>query len=118
MASRFLTANFDNTQTSIVSNPQNEDNLINDYINLIIQNKNNSRFVRNATYRDNDNMPNIKIMNNFQRYGPDGNEQPIFIPTTTTTVPQFDPIDYNNAINQAVFAATNGGNTHPLTLVP
>jgi hypothetical protein len=44
-------------------------------------------------------MPNIKIMNNFQRYGPDGNEQPIFIPTTTTTVPQFDPVDYNNAIN-------------------
>ena len=84
MASRFLTANFDNTQTLIDTNPQNEDNLINDYINLIIENKNNARFVRGATYRDNDNMPNIKIMNNFQRYGPDGYEQPIFIPTTTT----------------------------------
>ena len=42
MASRFLATNFDNTQTLIDSNPQNEDVLINDYINLIIQSKNNS----------------------------------------------------------------------------
>ncbi len=89
MASRFLTTNFENTQTSIETNPQNEDNLINDYINMIIENKNNSRFVRSATYRDSggvNNMPNIKIMNNFQRYGPDGYEQPIFIPTTTAAI--------------------------------
>ena len=112
MASRFLTANFDNTQTSIESNPQNEDNLINDYINLIIENKNNSRFVRNATYRDvggNNNMPNIKIMNNFQRYGPDGNEQPIFIPTTTTSrvSSPIQEIDLN-AFNAAIGAAGSG----------
>jgi hypothetical protein len=112
MASRFLTANFDNTQTSIESNPQNEDNLINDYINLIIENKNNSRFVRNATYRDvggNNNMPNIKIMNNFQRYGPDGNEQPIFIPTTTTSrvLGPIQEIDLN-AFNAAIGAAGSG----------
>jgi hypothetical protein len=108
MASRFLTANFDNTQTLIDTNPQSEDNLINEYINLIIQNKNNSRFVRGATYRDNDNMPNIKIMNNFQRYGPDGNEQPIIIPTTTThnvITGNLPPLSYN-MIDVPPFAPT------------
>ena len=112
MASRFLTANFDNTQTLIDSNPQNEDVLINDYINLIIQSKNNSHLVRGSTYRDNDNnnMPNIKIMNNFQRYGPDGYEQPIFIPTTTSYMSGPIP-EFNHALFNADIAAAGGTTT-------
>jgi hypothetical protein len=54
-------------------------------------------------------MPNIKIMNNFQRYGPDGNEQPIFIPTTTTSRVSgpIQEIDLN-AFNAAIGAAGSG----------
>jgi hypothetical protein len=112
MASRFLATNFDNTQTLIDSNPQNEDVLINDYINLIIQSKNNSHLVRGSTYRDNDNnnMPNIKIMNNFQRYGPDGYEQPIFIPTTTSYMSGPIP-EFNHALFNADIAAAGGTTT-------
>jgi hypothetical protein len=112
MASRFLATNFDNTQTLIDSNPQNEDVLINDYINLIIQSKNNSYLVRGSTYRDNDNnnMPNIKIMNNFQRYGPDGYEQPIFIPTTTSYMSGPIP-EFNHALFNADIAAAGGTTT-------
>jgi hypothetical protein len=107
MASRFLTTNFENTQSLIETNPQNEDTLINDYINMIVENKNNSRFVRSATYRDSggiNNMPNIKIMNNFQRYGPDGYEQPIFIPTTTATI-----VSTSNLANAPPVSLTGAG---------
>ena len=107
MTSRFLTTNFENTQSLIETNPQNEDTIINDYINMIIENKNNSRFVRSATYRDSggiNNMPNIKIMNNFQRYGPDGYEQPIFIPTTTATI-----VSTSNLANAPPVSLTGAG---------
>jgi hypothetical protein len=87
MASSFLNKNFDYTQTLIKNNPQNEDALIADFNKLILETKNNSRFVRGATFRDTDSIPNIKIMNNFQRYGANNEELPIFIPTT---VPQYD----------------------------
>jgi hypothetical protein len=111
MTSRFLTTNFENTQSLIETNPQNEDTIINDYINMIIENKNNSRFVRSATYRDSggiNNMPNIKIMNNFQRYGPDGYEQPIFIPTTTATI--VSTSNLANAPPVSLTGAGTGGN--------
>jgi hypothetical protein len=86
METGFLNKNFDYTQTLINANPQNEDLYIANYNKLILQTKNNSHFVRTATYRDSDNTPNIKIMNNFQRYGTDNLEQPIFIPTNPTII--------------------------------
>jgi len=119
MASRFLTTNFENTQTSIETNPQNEDNLINDYINMIIENKNNSRFVRSATYRDSggvNNMPNIKIMNNFQRYGPDGYEQPIFIPTTTAAIVSTSNLGLRPLTTSLVTAGINSNLVPPASL--
>ena len=101
MASRFLNNNFDYTQRLIESDPQNENNLIADYNNLIIQTQNNARLVRNATYRDSDNnnnMPNIKIMNNFQRYGYVNDEQPIFIPTTQAVISSSSPSSTASAL--------------------
>lgn len=71
----FLNKSFDTINELITNNPDNADNLINDYINIIIKIKSDSQSnklsVRTATFKDdNDNKTGtIKIHNNFQKYG-------------------------------------------------
>jgi hypothetical protein len=91
METSFLNKSFDYTQELINKNPENEDNIIADYINFIIKVKNNNRpFVRSATYTDDNELTpeNIRIKNNFQKYN---SQDPIFIPTV--------PISNNPLLN-------------------
>ena len=83
---------YDLTEELIKKNPENENNIINDYINFIIKLKNNNNlnktYIRSSTYRD-DNYRHpldINIENNFQRYSngelieDDMNNRPYYYP--------------------------------------
>ena len=78
-----LNKSFDITEELIIKNPENEDNIINDYINYIIKVK---YLVRSSKFKDDidEQRGIIKINNNFQKY----NNEPILTssskPTTTT----------------------------------
>ena len=97
-----LNKSFDIAEELIKNNPENEDNIINDYINYIIKVKSKSQanksLVRSATFKDDNEFDNqsgiIKIHNNFQRY----NNEPILIPSSipATTTETFN--DYYNNI--------------------
>jgi hypothetical protein len=71
-----LNKSFDITEELIKKNPENENNIINDFNNYIIKIKSNSQnnksYVRSATFKDEDDLNNqngfIQIHNNFQRY--------------------------------------------------
>jgi hypothetical protein len=75
-----LNKSFDITEDLIKKNPENENDIINDYVNYIIKVKSNSQinnsFVRSATFKD-DDIDNqngiIKIHNNFQKYNNNNN---------------------------------------------
>lgn len=88
-----LNKTFDITEDLIKKNPDNEDNIINAYIDYIIKIKSNSQinksYVRSATFKDNDidNQDGIiTIHNNFQKYNNGELLNPfISIPPTTET---------------------------------
>jgi hypothetical protein len=84
-----LNKTFDITEELIKKNPENENNIINDFNNYIIKIKSNSQinksYVRSATFKDEDDLNNqngiIKIHNNFQRY----NNGELLIPPSNPT---------------------------------
>jgi len=88
-----LNKSFDITEDLIKKNPDNENDIINDYVNYIIKVKSNSQinksYVRSATFKD-DELDNqngiIKIHNNFQKYN--NNVEPI----SFTSIPKPIPI--------------------------
>ncbi len=78
-----LNKSFDLTEDLIKKNPENENNIINDFNNYIIKIKSNfnpnKSYVRTATFKDDDvNNQNeiIKIFNNFQKYNNDTKFEP------------------------------------------
>ena len=75
----YLNKSFDITEQLIKDNPENENEIINNYTNYIISSTNNNSYknnpmVRSATYNDNDLPFDINIHNNFQRYNDTNND--------------------------------------------
>lgn len=73
-----LNKSFDLTEELIKKNPENENNIINDFNNYIIKIKSkfnpDKSYVRSATFKDDDinnQQEIIKIHNNFQKYNND-----------------------------------------------
>lgn len=91
-----LNKSFDITEELIIKNPENEDNIINDYINYIIKVKSKSQInkslVRSATFKDDidEQRGIIKIHNNFQKY----NNEPILTSSSKPTTITETYIDY------------------------
>ena len=73
----YLNKSFDITEQLIKDNPQNENEIINNFNNYIISTNNsykNNPMVRSATYNDNELPLDINIHNNFQRYNNKNND--------------------------------------------
>jgi hypothetical protein len=97
-----LNKSFDITEELIKKNPENENNIINDFNDYIIKIKSNSQinksYVRAATFKDDDfNNQNgiIKIHNNFQRYN---NEELLLHPSNSTETFKNNFKSYYNSI--------------------
>jgi hypothetical protein len=100
-----LNKSFDITEELIKKNPENENNIINDFNNYIIKIKSNSNsqtnksYVRSATFKDEDDLNNhngvIKIHNNFQRYN---NGELLIPPSNPTETFQNNFQSYYNSI--------------------
>lgn len=94
-----LNKSFDLTEDLIKKNPENENNIINDFNKYIIKIKSNynpdKTYVRSATFKDdvlNNHNEIIKIHNNFQKYNNNDNND------NDTTYEPFTNINTNNNI--------------------
>jgi len=104
-----LNKTFDLAEDLIKKNPENENNIINDFNKYIIKIKSNynpdKSYVRAATFKDDDlNNKNeiIKIYNNFQRYNNNNdndndNDNATYEPFTNNTTSSIN--SNNNVLN-------------------
>lgn len=105
-----LNKSFDLTEDLIKKNPENENNIINDFNNYIIKIKSNynpdKSYVRSATFKDDDlNNQNeiIKIHNNFQKYNNDTTYEPFTNNNKTSSIESNNMLNYLNSIINPLF---------------